>query len=818
MPHLQSSSHAHLTACCTVLLRRLNAAFACPHTQKKRMRNPCNAAHWVPLAFASSPACLPFSGGPDATSTSSTVLYNHQDRLQVLPPYRSPTYLPCHRIYDIPLPVNMHGPPRGGGRAGEHIDIPAFGRGDDDDDDDDDDDGGGGREGNRTGGVAAHQLQLPPLPANATPEQVMQAYRDAQLAIRAYAEELKESRAAQAQSSSTAGRAANKQSSGQNSRDPPPPPELASLAKQIAKRGREYCVLINLWPPVAYWSAVTLQRPNVDPYDPADRYPGSGAGIGRARGTRGQDVAAQALQDAIIAELHDFMGELSVHLTNEWVQKKFARSVNTRKGHMLDTLRGKRVEVFSGLPGVDMAILNSNDLTRIRTDPVIQRWISTSSSGSSKKWPDLFYRSDKIGNIKYLFRVPWLPRAMKLMTQGRQSLTEGHHPRSNVSAAQWGLTDASFGFIASGAVAILHLLSGDPSFEPKPGPSGLNYPQIHAQIVKHLIKAQDTRQVIFLFEWLRKTVFGSLNPDTTEMPASQDGEQDSDSDEDYAKLDEPDSDEGGDEDSDAETSGTRLTASTPFVESASSGASFPNQPRVPHSNLPRAPPAADALTSSSSALSYASVPAVQHFAPPPQGARPYVQQVQPAGQQSMLPVVALPGALSNPFDPTDNAYVVVPPGPISSYSHGITHTAGRTVPHPGVPVSTHVVGTSPAPAPMVGVPMAHRSAVHDVPPLSTPVAPTVAPVVNNVAINLPPPPSDPGARPSASSHFPPPHAVVLAPTVVHAPGEEQIHELSEAASHLNVGTTKRRGGRTKQAVKPPAPANRYPTRARGGQS
>ena len=60
---------------------------------------------------------------------------------------------------------------------------------------------------------------------------------------------------------------------------------------------------------------------------------------------------------------------------------------------------------------------------------------------------------------------------------------------------------------------MLHLLSGDVSFETKPGPSGLNYPRIHAQVVEHLIKTCQRHQTILLFGWLRQEIFSPAGPE-----------------------------------------------------------------------------------------------------------------------------------------------------------------------------------------------------------------------------------------------------------------------------------------------------------------
>ncbi|KAI1793748.1 hypothetical protein LXA43DRAFT_1092535 [Ganoderma leucocontextum] len=742
-----------------------------------------------------------------------------------------------HIVNVTPLatPLGMNGARRGLVRAGEHIDIhlpPGRGGADDDDDDGEDNDIAGAN--TNIAGVAARQLQLPPLPENATVEQLMNAYRDAQLTIQAYSEE-SERRAAQAQSLMAAPKANEKKGRGQ-SRDPPPPPGLASLEKEIAQVAREYSVLISLWPPAAYWAFVTLERPDVDPYDPEQRYPGSGAGAVRVRGTRGRDMVAEALQKAVIAELHDFMGKLSVHLTNKWVQHKFAKSVNLRKSHMMDDLRTKRGQIFSGLPDVDSAVLDSNDLARIRNDPAIKRWISLrDESGRPKKWPDLFYHPDKAGDIKYLFRAPWLHRAMKLMTQGRTCLTEGHRPRTNVSAVKWGLGDTSYGFIAAGAVGMLHLLSGDSSFETTPGPSGLNYPRIHAQVVEHLIKTCERRQTILLFDWLQGTVFGSMNPETTNT-SSQAEEEDVEV-EDYNRLDESDSDEAPSEDDVPETppsltSGTRPSTGTPF-ESASSS----NPPRMSRSDLPHALPAA-ALTSASSQLSYASIRGVPSSSTPSHGAPAAplpplsgTYQPQPVGHQFTPPVVTLLGALSDVFftGTANSGYVVAAPRSVSSYTDGtravrpavLRSGAPAVEPAGRIPIQP-AIGVGVAPVPIIGVPVAPARGVAVAPgaghmrAVLPPAPASVAPTVNHVNVNHTPPPSDLHALPSTSSHPPHPHTSSLAPLVVDTTSVDE--ELSEAASHLDVGATKRRGARTKASKSAPGVPTRYSTRARHGQS
>ena len=113
---------------------------------------------------------------------------------------------------------------------------------------------------------------------------------------------------------------ANKSAKARKSRDPPPPPELAPLEETIVELASEYSVLISLWPPKRAWASVTLQRPDVDPYDPATRYPGSADGAVRVRSRRGREALADpTLQTAVIAELHDFFGKLAVHLPNKWV-------------------------------------------------------------------------------------------------------------------------------------------------------------------------------------------------------------------------------------------------------------------------------------------------------------------------------------------------------------------------------------------------------------------------------------------------------------------------------------------------------------------
>ena len=224
---------------------------------------------------------------------------------------------------------------RGPIRSKEYIDIhlPRLGGDDDNDNDEEDDDANNVISANvNAAGVAAHRLQLPPLPANATREQlenvsschavyvfiadVAQAYREAQLALQVQSE-AEERRTLEVQALVATNKAKKK---GGQSRDLPPPPELAHIEELLMQIAHEFCVLISLWPPAAYWPYVTLERPAVDPYDADTRYPVSGTR--RVRGTRGQDIAAEALRTASIAELHDFMGNLSVHLTNKWVQAK----------------------------------------------------------------------------------------------------------------------------------------------------------------------------------------------------------------------------------------------------------------------------------------------------------------------------------------------------------------------------------------------------------------------------------------------------------------------------------------------------------------
>lgn len=152
---------------------------------------------------------------------------------------------------------------------------------------------------------------------------ITQAYRESQLQNQAQCKELAERRAAQAQSSKVT-QAAGKDGSGSGKpRDPPPPPELVDVAKKVGGLGREYAVLISLWLLASYWPYVTHEHLDVDPYNPVQQYPGFGDGTVRTHSLRGQEALADpVLQNAVITELHDFAGPLSIHLSNTWFQKR----------------------------------------------------------------------------------------------------------------------------------------------------------------------------------------------------------------------------------------------------------------------------------------------------------------------------------------------------------------------------------------------------------------------------------------------------------------------------------------------------------------
>ena len=159
-------------------------------------------------------------------------------------------------------------------------------------------------------------MQIAPL------ADIVQAYRDAQVAIQALSEEAA-LHAAQAQSLKAAQKAKKKE---EKEKEPGrlrgllPPPELAGIERDIVQIASEWCVIISLWPP--NFSHVPPKWPNVDPYDAETRYPGFGAGAVRIRGVRGRDATVEGLQNAVAAELHDFMGEYAIHITNTWVQDK----------------------------------------------------------------------------------------------------------------------------------------------------------------------------------------------------------------------------------------------------------------------------------------------------------------------------------------------------------------------------------------------------------------------------------------------------------------------------------------------------------------
>ena len=85
-----------------------------------------------------------------------------------------------------------------------------------------------------------------------------------------------------------------------------------------------------------------------------------------------------------------------------------------RKSHMINTLGGRRAEIFAGLPNVDPVILSSTDCDLIHNDPTIKEWISVAGS---KQWHlSLFYNLQKVGNVKHLIcGAPWLPKVSWLM-------------------------------------------------------------------------------------------------------------------------------------------------------------------------------------------------------------------------------------------------------------------------------------------------------------------------------------------------------------------------------------------------------------------
>ena len=81
---------------------------------------------------------------------------------------------------------------------------------------------------------------------------------------------------------------------------------------------------------------------------------------------------------------------------------------------MIDTLQGRRTEIFARLLNVNPVILSSTDRDLIRNDPAIKEWISVTGS---KQWHlSLFYNLQKVGDVKHLLRgTPWLLKVSWLM-------------------------------------------------------------------------------------------------------------------------------------------------------------------------------------------------------------------------------------------------------------------------------------------------------------------------------------------------------------------------------------------------------------------
>ena len=348
---------------------------------------------------------------------------------------------------------------------------------------------------------------------------------------------------------------------------------------------------------------------------------------------------------------------------------------------------------------------------------------------------------------------------------------------------------------------MLHLLSGDVSFETKPGPSGLNYPRIHAQVVEHLIKTCQRHQTILLFGWLRQEIFSPAGPEAAGTSSQADEVEEV---EDYDRLDESDSDDDIPGTSPSPTPSTALspTPSTgPSRGTSFESASSLNQPRP---DLPHALPTT-VSTSASSQLSYASLPGIQSSSTSSHGAPSHIHTYQPQ-HQFTPPVVRLPGALSDVFLPgaTNSGYVVAAPGSTSSYSHGMNvfrPGAPAPVPEGGI-LAQPAISVGPVPA--VGIPIASTHSASDaLTPTAwqgsalhaPPLAPThVARAVNHININHPLPPS-------TSSRVLHPHASPSALPVAETTDIAQMDELSEAASYLDVNPTKRKVGR-----KPKKPA------------
>ena len=311
------------------------------------------------------------------------------------------------------------------------------------------------------------------------------------------------------------------------------------------------------------------------------------------------------------------------------------------------------------------------------------------------------------------------------------------------------------------------------------------------------------------------------------------GQQAKEEEEDYNKLDKSDTD---DELTPHDASDTLLSSVCSSLRLASESMSSWSQiaPIAPPSNQPymHFPPHSDTshhpATASASALlvlSYAPMPGaqssslspLQHLMSPPLPPLSHTYHPQLVDQQfKPIPqVILLPGALSNTFPAgsVSSGYVVATPN--YSSNHDISppsSTSPTPILHPThvlIPCGQHM-HTAPTPT-------THACNPHTVPsPIPPSVMPTIAPA--NHALSSP-----------STSHFIQHGTASPAPPANHA-GVDQLQELSEAASHLNVGSTKHKGGCTKNASSAPtknaalastknaAPTqNHYPTWVRNGQ-
>ena len=350
---------------------------------------------------------------------------------------------------------------------------------------------------------------------------------------------------------------------------------------------------------------------------------------------------------------------------------------------------------------------------------------------------------------------------------------------------------------------MLYLLSGDSSFGRKAGKSGFNYPKFHVHIVKFLMKHCYQYQVIQLFDWLRKEIFVNNNNMPTPDNTAQDDMDDNDDDDYYAKLDKPDTNFEEENTPAVENQGPpaappqlmsgRETLTHVAGSSSSLGAigAAPPGTMVSQSHVPLAPVMFTSLRdplvptmSPSSIMYYGHVPQDLNSLPiylqpdfpcdhhiniqsSPSSVLSYVTYL-PAGLELLvgpphapsLPM-SISGQIPNQMITTCSPPVTALGMQVSAKCHPLPSTHGNLHPHIPAPITPAVT---------------HIASLHHSSHLSYPLhGPTPGPTEASISI----------------------------PPAVNVVQQDQVDDLAQVASHLNVGTKKQ-----KKAGRPPAPTSR----------